>query len=72
VREVEVFGKRLLVERTEEGWRTFFPGEDGKRRLSPGVIAPRFVVTDHELLQYLADSWHESARPDRQAVRWIE
>jgi hypothetical protein len=32
MRAVEVFGKRLLVERTADGWRTFIPGEDGKRR----------------------------------------
>jgi hypothetical protein len=72
MRAVEVFGKRLLVERTADGWRTFIPGEDGKRRPSPGVIVPRFVITDDDLLQYLADLWHESARPDRQTVRWIE
>jgi hypothetical protein len=69
IREVEVFGRRLLVERTGAGWRTFIPGDDGKRQ--PGVDVPPFVISDDDLLQYLADLWHESARPDRNVVRWI-
>lgn len=71
IREVEVYGHRLLVERTGDGWRTYIPGDDGKRRASPVVLVPAFVVSDEELLQYLADLWHESARPDRQTVRWL-
>ena len=71
MREVEVYGRRLLVERTPAGWRTYVPGDDGKRRASIGVVIPDFIVTDDELLQYLADLWHESARPDRQVVRWV-
>jgi len=69
LREVEVFGRRLLVEHTDAGWRTYFPGSDGKRGL--GVDIPPFIVSDDELLQYLADLWHESARPDRNVVRWV-
>lgn len=71
MREVEVFGRRLLVERVASGWQTYVPGDDGKFRASPGVLIPGFVITDDELLQYLADLWHESARPDRQTVRWL-
>jgi hypothetical protein len=69
IREVEIYGRRLLVERTADGWQTFLPGDDGKRR--PGGSVPAFVVSDDDLLKYLADLWHESARPDRQTVRWI-
>ena len=72
MREIEVYGRRLLVERTTAGWQTFIPGDDGKRGPSPpGVLIPAFVITDEELLRYLADLWHESARPDRRTVRWI-
>jgi len=69
VREVEIYGHRLLVERTPDGWRTFRPSGEGKR--VPAISIPSFVVSDDDLLQYLADLWHESARPDRQVVRWI-
>jgi hypothetical protein len=71
VREVEIYGRRLLVERTESGWRTCSPGADGKRSPVSDTLIPAFVVTDEELLQFLADLWHEDARPDRQTVRWI-
>lgn len=71
MREVEVFGRRLLVERTDAGWQAYIPGDDGKRRPSPGVVIPGFIVSDDELLQYLADLMHESARPDRNSVHWV-
>jgi len=71
VRELEVFGRRLLVERTASGWRASIPGADGKRGLVSETLIPAFVRTDEELFQYLADLWHEDARPDRQMVRWV-
>ena len=71
MREVEVFGRRLLVERIATGCRSCAPGIDGKRGPISDTMIPAFVVTDDDLLQYLADLWHEDARPDRQVVRWI-
>jgi hypothetical protein len=71
MREVEVFGRRLLVERTAAGWLSCAPGADGKRGPMSSNLIPAFIVTDDELLQYLADLWHEDARPDRNTVRWI-
>ena len=71
MREVEVFGRRLLVERTPTGWATCEPGADGKRGPRSTALIPAFIVTDDELLSFLADLWHEDARPDRQTVRWI-
>ena len=71
MREVEVFRRRLLVERSASGWRSCVPGADGKRGPISETMIPAFVVTDEELLQYLADLWHEDARSDRQLVRWV-
>lgn len=71
MREVEIFGRRLLVERTLTGWRSCVPGIDGKRGPISENLIPGFIVTDDDLLQYLADLWHEEARPDRQVVRWV-
>jgi hypothetical protein len=71
MRQVEVFGRRLLVERSANGWRSCTPGADGKRGPISDTLIPPFIVTDDELLQFLADLWHEHARPDRQLVRWI-
>ena len=71
LREVEVFGRRFLAEKTDAGWKTYLPSNDGKFRGAPAGAIPHFVVTDDELLAYLADLYHEDARPDRQMVRWI-
>lgn len=71
MREVEVFGRRFLVEKTDAGWKTYLPSNDGKFRGSPAGAIPSFILTDNDLLQYLADLYHEDARPDRQVVRWL-
>ncbi|MGH7616766.1 MAG: DUF7661 family protein [Gemmatimonadaceae bacterium] len=68
-RELEIYGRRLIVEKTADGWQTYVPGSDGKR--SPPALLPAFIRTEEELIQYLADLWHESARPDRATIRWI-
>jgi hypothetical protein len=56
-----IFGRIVLVEKTAEGWRTYYPGTDGKRRPADFVI-PDFVE-DADLEQYLGDLFHEDARP---------
>lgn len=71
IREAEIFGRRVLLERTGDTWIAYIPGDDGKRRALPGATIPSFVVSDDAVLQYLADLWHEEARPDRQTVRWL-
>lgn len=72
MREIDVFGTRLLVERTPAGWRAYVPGDDGKRRLAHELMPiPGFVVTDEELRRYLADLCHEGATPARPDVRWV-
>lgn len=71
IREAEIFGRRVLLERTGDIWMAYIPGDDGKRRALPSATIPPFVVSDAEVRQYLADLWHEDARPDRQTVRWL-
>ena len=71
-RVIEVFGRRLLVERTAATWRVFEPGVDGKRRPAPGLVVPAFVVTEAELEQYLADALHERATPANRTIRWLD
>ena len=66
-----MFGMRLLVERTPEGWRAWVPGDDGKRRPADWLPIPAFVDTDEALLRYVADVCHEGATPARPDVRWV-
>jgi hypothetical protein len=71
-REIEVFGKRLLVERSAATWSVFEPSVDGKRRPAPGLLVPAFVVTEADLEQYLADVLHERATPTNRSIRWLD
>ncbi|MES2353277.1 MAG: hypothetical protein V4568_02560 [Pseudomonadota bacterium] len=65
-----VFGRIVLVERGVNGWRSYYPGPEGKKRPADFVI-PDFV-TANELAQYLDDLFHEDARPGHTAVIRLE
>jgi mannose-6-phosphate isomerase-like protein (cupin superfamily) len=62
----DVFGKIMIVDRTESGWRLRVQGSDGKWGPA-NVVIPEFVP-EHELAQYLDDVFHESATPGRPCV----
>jgi hypothetical protein len=72
VRAIDVFGTRLLADRTPDGWRLWTPADDGKRRPVHELPIPAFVTTEDELLRYLADLCHEGATPARPDVRWVD
>lgn len=72
MRELAVFGRRVLVERTARGWVAFYPGADGKRRPAHDLPVPPFVATEADLVHYLADLCHEWASPAHREVRWVE
>lgn len=57
----DVFGRRVAIRATPAGWEAFELGNDGKRRRA-GFVVPDFVAAD-ELAQFLADLFHESAKP---------
>jgi hypothetical protein len=58
--EFDVFGRRMVVERTSRGWAVFYPPEEGKRRTVPGIFIPPDIVED-DVARYLADLCHEEA-----------
>lgn len=64
-----VFGRRIDVERTEEGWAAYVPGEDGKRR--PAQIAIPADYDAEEIGRYLGDLFHEAASPAHPTVRLL-
>ena len=65
--EFDVFGRRILVEATADGWAGFIPGRDGKRR--PADFAIPSDLEAPELASYLDDLFHEHATADHPAVR---
>lgn len=66
--EFDVFGKRVLVERTSAGWRALYPGSDGKARVAHDILIPA-DTQEADLRQYLADFCHEWGSPERPDVR---
>lgn len=66
--EFDVFGSRIIVERTASGWSAFHPAEEGKRRPAHWLLIPP-DLTEDEIGQYLADYCHESASPEHPEVK---
>ncbi|MDM0114842.1 hypothetical protein QTI66_22020 [Variovorax sp. J22R133] len=64
-----VFGHIVGIERQGDRWQAFDMGAEGKRRPAAFVV-PEFIP-EHELEQYLADLFHESATPTNGEVRRI-
>ena len=66
--KLDVFGRRMGVEKLASGWRLYYLDGEGKRRLADEVVIPDFV---HErgIERYLADIFHESASPEISEVR---
>jgi len=65
----DVFGRILAVRRDGKSWKVYTVGSDGKLG-NAGIVVPEFVA-EHELEQYLADIFHENARPGMSDVRRI-
>jgi hypothetical protein len=56
-----IFGTLIGITRSDEGWRAFYLGADGKRRPADFVVP--VDVAEDELCEYLADLYHENATP---------
>lgn len=68
--EFDVFGRRIVVERTAAGWSAFHPYEDGKRREVRGLVVPAHLA-EEQIARSLADLFHESSSPEHPDVRRI-
>ncbi|MCW8128564.1 DUF7661 family protein [Microbulbifer halophilus] len=55
----DIFGREVLIEKTENGWRTFYTGPEEKRR-NAGIFVPPDIPED-ELTRFLSDLCHEWA-----------
>jgi len=56
----DVFGRQVLISRTDCGWASYYMGAEGKRRPALGIIVPKHIE-EPELEQYLGDLCHEWA-----------
>ena len=65
----DVFGRRIDVEATSDGWVAYVPGNDGKRRLANFSIPSDLEAAG--IAQYLDDLFHEGATAKHSSVRLL-
>ena len=63
----DVFGQPVTIRAVCGGWQAFHAGSDGKCRPADFVVPADLAAGD--LAEYLADLFHEQAKPDRSIVR---
>jgi hypothetical protein len=61
-----VFGRIVLIEKALDGWQTYYPGTDGKKR--PADFSIPDFIEESELAQYLGDLFHENATPKNSEI----
>jgi len=66
----DVFGRDVLVSRSEEEWEAFYVGNEGKRRPARDIIIPG-VIEESKLTQYLDDLCHEWATDQNNSVKRV-
>ncbi len=64
----DVFGRLLGVARDGNRWQLYDLSNPAGRRTVPNISIPN-ELQESELPRFLADLFHESARPDRPDVR---
>lgn len=69
--EFDVFGTRIIVDRTGDGWAMFYAPQGGKRREVPDILLPP-DLPEENLAQYLADLFHERASPTHPDVKRLK
>ena len=57
----DVFGRVFAVRRDRDSWQVYAVGPEGKLG-DAGIVIPDFIP-ENEIEQYLADIFHEEARP---------
>jgi hypothetical protein len=65
-----VFGRRVLVVSSEDGWQAFYLGE-GKRRPATDIVVPSDLEADG-IEQYLDDLCHEWATEHHPKVERLD
>ncbi len=58
--KLNVYGKMVLANKTDQGWQLFFLSGDGKRRPANELAVPSFI-TEEEIEGFLSDLCHEWA-----------
>ena len=68
---LDVFGRKMMIQKSATGWQIFYMSADGKRRPADDIMVPDFV-TETELVEFISDLCHEWATEKHPGVRRIE
>lgn len=53
--------------RRDDKWIAFYLGDEGKKRRAEGIVIPPTII-EEQLIEYLSNLLHESARPNHSEV----
>ena len=67
---IDLYGKEIEVIRNNNRWQVFILGTEGKKRPAKDIAIPS-TITESELVDYLADIYHESANWKNPEVKVI-
>ena len=67
----DVFGRDVLIQGDENGWKAFYPGSEGKRRPAREIVIPP-GLDESKLPGYLDDLCHEWANERNNRVRRLD
>lgn len=68
--KLNVFGQQIEVVRQNNKWKTYYLGNEGKRRLADNIVIPS-NITEEKIPEYMADLCHEWATPNQNDVTII-
>ena len=69
--KLDVFGRRVSVVESENGWSVFYLGNEGKRRPATDIVIPQ-SLSESEIAQYIADLCHEWAAERHPDVKRLD
>ena len=69
--KLNVYGRRIDVERVNDEWVAFYIGMEGKRRKATDLIIPAHFEKD-EVVTWIADLLHESATENNSSVEILD
>ena len=64
---LDVFGRKVLIERCADGWEVFYLGSEGKRRRAEDIFIPS-TIHEGEIERWVADLCREWAIPRNSSV----
>ncbi len=60
--KLDVYGRMIEVIWSNDKWKVFYLGPDGKKRLANDLVVP-LSIKQNEIVNYFSDLCHEWAEP---------